>query len=144
MSNQQDFEALPLNFRFPVIKILWDGFRFSNWYQSKALIIKKIFYCDNIDEKSWIWDTDGKIQPFGVFKNPFLVVIFEVKISAILRCLMSEKICVFPFSQKPIRDSLHNVYIFWKMWPRTFQNCFDLVHTTFLDHFTAPRFVIVI
>ena len=77
------FWSPPLNFLwksqkfgFPAIKNLWDVFRCSNWYQSKALIIQNIFYCDNIDKKSWTWATHGKIQPFGVFKYPFLEIIF--------------------------------------------------------------------
>ena len=88
----KEFWSLPLNFLwksqfflFPSVKHFWDALWFSNCHRSKALIIRNNFHCDNTDEMWLFWVTEDKKLPVGVLENPFLEVIFEVKISALFK-----------------------------------------------------------
>ena len=80
-------------------------------------------------------------QFVGVLKKAFLEVPFWVQIPMILRCLIRQENHVFTISQKNIENNTHNVYIFLMGDARAFQNRFNHVHTTSLDHSTIPRSV---
>ena len=87
--------------------------RVSNYYQSKALIIKNNFQCNNTHENCFLWTqtTGNSILVFSkiLFWRSFLGSNFL----PFLRCLISEKICVFSFSQnQPERDP--QMYIFFE------------------------------
>ena len=104
-------------------------------------------FCD--DERSrtfskaeWITTTHFQLWKANQILEKY--EIFEPKKVQFLRCLMFGKNFVFWISEKTVRDNPHNVYIFLTSYVRAFQNRFDHVHTTFLDHTTAPQFIIVI
>ena len=106
-----------------------------------------ILLCDNQRSTKFSkakWITTTHFQLWKTTKILERYEIFEPQNSPFLRRLMFEKNFVFWISEKTVGDNPHNVYIFWKAWPRPFQNRFDNVHTTFLYHSTAPRFRIVI
>ena len=136
-----DFFSRSQNFGFQATENFWDVVWHSNNHHSKALVIRKKLHCHN----TWL---DGLLLPrktwkcsLSVFKKAFLEVHFGAKFSPFLRCLMFEKIYVFKISQKNIENNPHNVYIFWKGGSRAFQNRFNHVHTTSLDHSIIPRSV---
>ena len=61
------FWSLPLNFLwksqffwFPSVQYFWDVLWFSNCHQSKALIIRNNFHCDNTDEMWLLRVTEDK------------------------------------------------------------------------------------
>ena len=74
-----------------------------------------------------------------VKKILFFQVILSSNFLPKFRSLIFRKILFFQISGKWVGNNIYNVYIFWKGGSRAFQNRFDHVHTTFLDHSTLPQ-----
>ena len=69
---------------------------------------------------------------------------FGTEFSSFLQCLTSVKIFIFAISEKSVGKKSYKVYIFLAADTRAFQNRFDHVHTTSVEHSVTAQLACVI
>ena len=87
-------------FDFLRLKEFWNVLRVSNYYQSKALIIRNNFQCNNTQKITFFgFQTTGN-SILACSKILYWKLFWGSDFLLFSRFLISEKICIFSFSQK--------------------------------------------
>ena len=89
----------------------------------------------------------NKFHEFLVFRmcsKSGILGTFGTDFSSFLMCLTSVKTFVFAISEKTIGNKSFKVYIFVTAGTRAFQNRFDHVHTTSVEHSVTAQLACVI